>query len=400
LSENVFPPSIAQSPTIEMRSLPDPDLSLRDASDFIFDSALARKALSDPEPRDLAIFLRDLIQAIYRLTLSCHLPEFTDHGLGHLCSLVDRLSQWSTAGADPILISDQISPQEASVLLMATLLHDIGMLSQRPEDLPGEHDSKPIQDIPTWVRRTHVSRMSSLVDRLFRDTSFAADLTSPIFQRAIRVAQAHEKWPWQWAGFSFPTRDAGLAAMLAVADLLDEDSLRCDSATLLRHRYGSAQNCAHWIRHGLTDGRILVQGGRIVVSFVRPPNTDLQIAPVFAALRNHYRLVLLYLAELGQVNARLVSVDFTPPTGIPDKENDIEWWRLPEFRFQSALRYHLLDTFMAEARVEPGLDAVTKANLTAAGLEPVDLAEYHRIRSMQPPRTPLEQSFHALLAGA
>lgn len=383
-----------------MRSLPDPDLSLRDASDFIFDSALARKALSDPEPRDLAIFLRDLVQTIYRLMLSCHLPEFTDHGLGHLCSLVDRLSLWSTASSDPGPIVDQISSREASILLMATLLHDIGMLSQRPEDLPGEMDSKPIQDIPTWVRRTHVSRMEGLVQRLFRETNFVSDLGSPVVQRAIKVAQAHEKWPWQWGAFSFQDRDAGLAAMLAVADLLDEDSMRCDSSTLLRHRYGSAHNCAHWIRHGLTDGRILVRAGRIEVSFVRPPNTDLQLAPVFAALRNHYRLVLLYLAELGQVNARLVSVAFTPTTGIPDKENEIEWWKLPEFRFQSALLYHLLDTFMPEARAEADLNLVTLDHLTNANLERVDLANYRRIRNTQPPRMPIEQSFHALLAGA
>jgi hypothetical protein len=155
-----------------MRTLPDPDLSLRDASDFIFGSALARKALSDPHPRDLAVFLRDLIQTIYRLTQSCHLPEFTDHGLGHLCSLVDRLSQWTSADASPVLIVDQLSPEEASILLIGTLLHDIGMLSQRPEDLPGTHASKPIQDIPTWVRRTHVGRMERLARHLIELTWF------------------------------------------------------------------------------------------------------------------------------------------------------------------------------------------------------------------------------------
>src|SRR5207248_10095690 len=126
-----------------MRSLPDPDLSLRDASDFIFDSPLARRALEDPEPRNLAVFLREVIQAIYKLTVSCHLPEFTDHGLGHLYSLVDRLSRWTIIGteANPKAVVEHADfrPKEAAILLLATLLHDIGMLSQRPEDLPAEH---------------------------------------------------------------------------------------------------------------------------------------------------------------------------------------------------------------------------------------------------------------------
>src|SRR5207247_3442740 len=67
----------------EMRPLPDPNLSLRDASDFIFESELCRRALLNPEPKSLAVFLRDLLAEIHRLTLSCNLPEFTDHGLQH-----------------------------------------------------------------------------------------------------------------------------------------------------------------------------------------------------------------------------------------------------------------------------------------------------------------------------
>ena len=47
-----------------MRPLPDPNLSLRDASDFIFESELCRRALVDPDPRSLAVFLRDLLAEI------------------------------------------------------------------------------------------------------------------------------------------------------------------------------------------------------------------------------------------------------------------------------------------------------------------------------------------------
>jgi hypothetical protein len=79
--------------------------------------------------------------------------------------------------------------------------------------------------------------------------------------------------------------------MLAVADLLDEDSLRCDSETLLRHRNGSSMNRAHWIRHGLTYSRVLVTNGVIRAQLAVPPNTTPAFAVVLSALRNQYRLV-------------------------------------------------------------------------------------------------------------
>src|SRR6266853_1131263 len=286
-----------------MRTLPDPDLSLRDASDFIFDSALCRRALANPRPPGLALILREFIAGIHRLTVSCHLPEFTDHGLGHLCSLVDRVSRWSApgSGAVPQLIVDGLSWEECAVLLLAILLHDIGMLSQRPEDLPpgSPHEAaKHLRDVPTWVRRTHIPRMERVARRLFAGTALEPLLSEPVIQRAFIVAKAHGQWPWQWNPAEFTGRDAGLAALVAVADLLDEDSARCDSATLLRHRFGSAENCAHWIRHGLTAGRVIVESGRVFVRFARPPGSDAQLDPVFVALRNHFLLVRLYLREL------------------------------------------------------------------------------------------------------
>jgi hypothetical protein len=170
-----------------MRTLPDPDLSLRDASDFVFDSGLCRKALRNPSPPSLAVVLREIVSGIHRLTVSCHLPEFTHHGLGHLCSLVDRLSRWSasSSGAVPQLIVDGLSEEECAILLLGTLLHDIGMLSQRPEDLPPgspQAVAKPLRDIPTWVRRTHIPRMERVARRLFDPASFRN--VEPVLQRA------------------------------------------------------------------------------------------------------------------------------------------------------------------------------------------------------------------------
>ena len=390
-----------------MRQLPDPDLSLRDASDFVFDSSIARRALVDPHPPALTVFLRELVQSIYRLTVSCHLPEFTDHGLSHLCSLIDRLSRWTAIGAEPnpirVVDGSDFETTQAAVLLLATLFHDIGMLSQRPEDLPADAPGdagRPLTDVPSWVRATHIDRMEALVRRLFKDTQFEALLDDPIVKRAFQVARAHGTWPWDWAKLRFTHRDEGLAAMLAVADLLDEDALRCDASTLLRHRYGTPLSCAHWIRHGLTIGRVLVLRGMIDIEFGRPPGTDSQIEPVFVALRNHYNLVRTYATQLSQVGAGILGLNFTPPNGVPLTEvRELDRWaEIKEFQFQSALVYHLLESFMPEALLDARrCDTTVLERLTKLGLTPIDLTDFYRFRGDVAPRTALEQSFHALL---
>lgn len=388
-----------------MRRLPDPELSLRDAGDFIFDSAICRRALRQPHPACLAVFLRELIAGIHRLTVSCHLPEFTDHGLGHLCSLVDRTSRWSSpaTGAIPALIVNGLNEEECAVLLVSSLIHDIGMLSQRPEDLPpgsSNAAAKPIRDVPTWVRRTHIERMEGVVRRMLTGTEFLSLVSDATIARALTVAKAHGTWPWHWHAAAFAGRDAGLAAALAVVDLLDEDSARCDSATLLRHRYGTAENCAHWIRHGLTLGRVLVEQGRVSVRLGRPPGSDAQLDPIFVALRNHFLLVRLYLSELAQIGAGLHGVDFDPPSGGPSAfaEQLDGWEQLPGFHTQSALAFHLLGSFMPEALMdERRVSQETLKKLAAQGLSPIDLTDFYNVRGSREPRMPVEQGFLALL---
>jgi hypothetical protein len=126
-----------------MRGLPDPDISLREARDFIFSSPLGRGALAALAWPQWPLVLHDLIEVIHRLVQSCHLPEFTDHGLPHLCSLIDRLSLWQSGGGQAVV--EQLTPDESATLLLATLLHDLGMLSQNEADLP--------DNPPAWAAR-------------------------------------------------------------------------------------------------------------------------------------------------------------------------------------------------------------------------------------------------------
>lgn len=394
-----------------LRPLPDLDLSLRDAADFILDSPLGRRAFGWHGAPSFPTFLRDLIGHIHRLTQSCHLAEFTDHGIGHLCSLVDRISRWTCiprTGTSPLLV-EEISAEEAAILVVATLVHDIGMLSQRVEDLPDEdalRRTKGQGDVATWVRQTHIARIQGLLARLFSGSEHAGFLNHDVLRRAITVARAHGSWPWDDGFTRLSGRDSGLAAVVAVADLLDEDSLRCDTPTLLGHRRGTVLNMAHWIRHTLTAGRVLVLDGELSVRLLRPPLTDGRFAPFFSALRNHYRLILLYQEPLSRIGASLLGVRFDPSAAepVPSEEASalVGWNEIPEFAVPGALLANLLQTFMPLALLDSDREqAAGLARIQALpGVEPVDLTSLRALRGATEVRSPYEQAFRALLEEA
>ncbi len=383
-------------------SLPDPNITLREARDFAFSTTLGRLALQVQNWPAFPVVLHDLLESIHRLVQSCHMPEFTDHGLPHLCSLIDRLSHWQLA--DGRLLAASVTPAEAGLLLLATITHDLGMLSQNPQDLPDDAPDWASRenaiDTADWVRRTHVIRLPRLARRLLVDTGHEDFLQTNEFDVAIRIGAAHQQWPWAWNGaWQTDPRHRGLASLVAVTDLLDEDSSRCDTATLLRHREGTALNRGHWLRHGLTANRIMVEGGTISVELHKPPGTDGLLAPVFGALRNHFRLVCLYNKDLASLDAAIGNIHLAPSTGAPTAVNGrlSDWDLLPEFPNERALCYQLLRTFMSEAlkdhrRVSPA-DA---GRLHYAGLEDVDLDILISSEPIHEPQSDIEQTFSAI----
>lgn len=385
------------------QSLPDPEISLRDSRDFLISNPLSRLAFKSGT-KNLSNFVSDLIEAIYRLVQSCHLPEFTDHGLPHLCSLIDRICRWELKdGAKNKYLVEQLSANEAAILLVATLIHDLGMLSQNPIDLPediSEEKRKPNwSDVSNWVRVTHVDRLEKLVRRVMNQRDHQSYLKSKTFSIALSVAKSHQQWPWQWSGSWMSTsRSRGLAAVVAVSDLLDEDSARCDTTTLLHHREGTHLNKAHWLRHALTTNRILIERGQIKIEMVRPPGTTAFLRPVFSALRNHFRLVMLYEKELANVGADISNVDLVPSTGTPPLETLLlhGWDDIHGFGTENAFCFQLLRTFMPEAVKDLNrCDGLTNANLRAISLEDVDISHLEKSRGLEEPRTEIEQNFAA-----
>jgi hypothetical protein len=392
------------------RPLPDPNGSLYESRDFILGSRLARRAFAGSRDH-FTNFVSDLLDATHRLSQSCHLPEFTDHGLPHLCSLIDRVSQWESPGSrsESFMVS-KLSPENARLLLIALLIHDLGMLSQKPEDLPEGHstalDPSQWSDTASWVRRTHVVRLPKLLARIMKtyDSAYGDVLSETSvdgLRTAVGIAMAHQRWPWQWDGpWVHELKYRGLAAVVSVADLLDEDSARCDTRTLLEHRGGDELNKAHWIRHVLTTNRVQVENGEIWIHMCRPPQTDRVFKPVFSALRNHFRLVLLYEEDLRHIDAEITTVHLTPSTGIPtDEAVGLEHWKdLEGFANEHGFAFQILRTFMPEALKDARkLDTATLENLRPASLEDVDTRLLEKAEMRFEPRTAIEQTFEAIV---
>lgn len=295
------------------------------------------------------------------------------------------------------------------MLFMATLLHDMGMLSQRAEDLPldaRDSDQKGRwTSIAGWARATHCTRLLGLTRRVLKDAGHDDFGQSETCEVCVAIGGAHGKWPWQWEGrWQEEPRHRGLAAAVAVADLLDEDGSRCDTRTLLRHREGTDLNRAHWIRHALTANRVIVDKGNVSVGFARPPETGSILDPVFSALRNHFRLVCLYEEELQTLSAGIDRLCLDPCTGHPaqTQEELADWPGLPGFESETALCFQLLKTFMAQALVdELRLDDDVLAELRRlAQPEVVDLALLRQSEGGSEPRTHDEQVLAAMCGGA
>jgi hypothetical protein len=279
------------------------------------------------------------------------------------------------------------------------------MLSQNPIDLPKDashlKSKARASDTATWVRQTHVDRLALLVRRVTEMKGHTAFLASNLYMTSLEIARAHQQWPWEWSGvWISQAHHRALAAMLAVADLLDEDAARCDTITLLQHREGNELNKAHWLRHSLTTNRVLVQKGRLEVSMVKPPNTTRALRPVFSALRNHFRLVELYNSDLREIQADISNIVFRPDTGIPiDDDADLDNWQLiAGFTNEQVLCSQLLRTFMPLALKDSRrCDEDSLRKLRVASLEDVDLDVLEMCEGGCEPRTGIEQTFHAIL---
>lgn len=389
--------------------IPDFKTDLRIASDFIFETTLCRKALESSLPGGTANIIRDTLRAVDLLAQSCHLPEFTDHGIPHLVSIVDRASQWTLV--DNTLLIDSLNRDEALIFILSLLTHDLGMLSQDPLDLDTGVSTKGMSDVATWVRKTHGARLPRLLKRVLQSFGYTEFSETQFFNLVCRIAVAHEEWSWQGKAQEYPkiraispgaategyqisaNRTCGIAAAVAVCDLLDEDYLRCDTETLLLHRQGNVLNKAHWIRHLLTKERVYVDRNAFKVTFrwlqyeKNPRGADINTDPsgcqsgarrqtLLDALKNQFSSALLYNDDLFYLRA-----DLGPPVYSEENELLPVPWNLPSLHeFWGCAPERLLQSVFSFAR-EPNEEISNKWRRIsgAAAFRSLDLTIYHRL---------------------
>ncbi len=369
-----------------MKEIPDFDIELSQAVDYILGSGLARRAFAAPPFKNYVNILTELIRSIDRLADNCHMPEFTNHAMPHVLSMVKRGSEWGES--DGWL--EQASPKEAACLLMAMVIHDMGMVSQDSRNLPDKERNryiKGLSDGPGWVRRTHIIRLDKLVRSLLEEYLTEDQELSDYLAVIVGMAESHGKWPWE-PGFVSncdEIQKTGLDAdrigafnsVLAVCDLLDEDSDRCDTLTLIRHRHGTLENRAHWIRHALTERVEGVKNHRVSVRLRKLESEGAEMEMVYRTLRNHYRLVKLYNERLAVICGEIKYLEFHPGDGIPEEGDEVsmqlaQYAKNMEFRY--SLAPQLMTTFMKEARNQDGGDKEIRTRLDGIGLETVDLS--------------------------
>lgn len=371
-----------------MRYVPDFDIELAQATDYIMESSLAKKAFVNPPFSQFTNVLRTLIQSIDRLADNCHMPEFTNHALPHICSIVHRASEWAVR--DKWIT--KIDEKEAGYLLLALVIHDIGMLSQDASELPDENKTanmKGFSDISNWVRRTHVIRIEGLVLNLMMEEIERDESLKTHLEVVIGMAASHQKWPWEAEFVSHMDAIVALGldvrnieamnAIIAVCDLLDEDSNRCDTITLIKYRRGTMENMAHWIRHALTVEVDGVKEHTVTVSFRKLLPSEKHHELIYCALRNHYRLVQFYNEKLAVLEAQIEHVIFDSPDGIPGFIDEITdqlkeiWVELEEFK--GCITEQILSTFMQEALNRDGGNPETRKRLDALDLETMDISK-------------------------
>lgn len=391
-----------------MRNLPDFSIELSQSCDYILGSDIAKKAMQQPPFNSYTNIVRDIIEAIDKLADNCHMPEFTNHALPHICSVVKRASEWGTS--DKWL--DNITSEEAGYLLIALLVHDMGMLSQDPGDLPDDemiNSGKGISNISDWTRKTHVSRLEKLLFKILKSYGYDTDKIGIHLSLIAEMAASHNYWPWNdkfHINCSIinelklnSKKIEALNAVIAVVDLLDEDATRCDTVTLIKHKQGSVHNIAHWLRHALTIEVIGVKEHKISIYFRNLPEVPSSFEYVFRTLRNHYRLTMFYNDKLKYINSEIRNIEFNPSTGMPDLIDDISneliiWKDNIEFKY--CLTEQLLGTFMNEA-CNIANDDITRCNLDKIGVEVLDLSKFNSFLKPNDPITLEEKIINNIL---
>lgn len=76
-----------------VKQIPDFDTELDQSINFIFESEITKKALIAPPFNNFTNILLEIIHSIDRLADNCHMAEFTNDAMPHICSIIKRASE-------------------------------------------------------------------------------------------------------------------------------------------------------------------------------------------------------------------------------------------------------------------------------------------------------------------
>jgi hypothetical protein len=185
-------------------------------------------------------------------------PAFTPHGLKHVFQVLENLDRLLQEKID------DLSQAQKKVLILATLVHDVGMIPKLFEDDPENYD----EDWVDHVRETHHKRS----EKFAMESQMLASIDDSLKRAIGKVAKGHRKVTL----FSSEYKSAGivddldfLAAALRLADELDmtKERVAYINAHPRKKRFLdslSEEAKIHWHKHLSIENWNPSEGGEVI----------------------------------------------------------------------------------------------------------------------------------------
>ncbi len=272
------------------------------------------KELSGPQYRRI-LDVRDRTKPIFENNI---LPHFTDHSLAHSDRVVKILGKLLKANLRS-QGENRATTKEVTVLVLAALLHDIGMQIPLAHGIEKEIVELSRDDL-SQIRRDHGRAAGSLLRNLADgDDRFHLGLDDARYRRHLPIVatlcehhQSSETYdPEEEVDIGGRLRVGILTALLRIADQLDCDSRRVDMDKLHQFRIG-AESRLHWLMCHYVDA-VSIEDGLIQLRASFPEGMSGPVAELLAG-----QLVEKVSAEFSIAEKALWRNDIKlrPPSGI------------------------------------------------------------------------------------
>jgi hypothetical protein len=220
-------------------------------------------------------------------------PEGNNHGRGHITRVLERLNQ--LLGSAPL---EHLNAYELFLTMMAILYHDIGMLRERKEHA---EISKALLE-----GDSHDAYIINAIDKQIIASAVVSHSSSKDIAQECRAFS-----PVEYVG-RYSARPHVIAALVRLADELDEDHLRADP--ILQNRLNLPEESRFfWLFCQRVRGiRPDLVSKRIDVNLALEPSDTSTYGPMPGGRKRHF--VAFVAEKLAKINKERVTVNrFLPP---------------------------------------------------------------------------------------